>query len=224
MVLNSHRRAGAKRNGLGKESIRHERSDTGERCGRRFRKIGDGIREVASRGALDTAFVCQWCTPTVNFPPGDFRPVWASFRKAGYREFSASLQTNAGNVSGRVSLHPDGDFVARSSEVVQTHRSGRSRARPLGTRTFTWLSSPSIFLRLRARPSAHPGPRPSFGSSFPGRRSAPDPRNGWLASSARRQPPRSRRTPSASGRTPWAATPVHRRASRSCDFQIIWLR
>ncbi len=43
---------------------------------------------------------------------------------------------------------------------------------------------------------------------------APAGLNGWLLSSARRQPLRSRRAPSASSRTPSAAGPVQRRASR----------
>src|SRR5215831_9342730 len=43
----------------------------------------------------------------------------------------------------------------------------------------------------------------------------------WLDGlSARRPPLRSRRTPSASDRTPWAASPVHRRASRSAPSPV----
>jgi hypothetical protein len=42
------------------------------------------------------------------------------------------------------------------------------------------------------------------GSSSPGKRSAPARVNGRALLSARRHPPRSRRTPSASGRRPWA--------------------
>jgi len=64
----------------------------------------------------------------------------------------------------------------------------------------------SLFLKLRAPPSVRPEPRLSSGSSSPGTRFAPARRSDCLASSARRQMPRSRRTPSASGRRPWAET------------------
>ena len=72
-------------------------------------------------------------------------------------------------------------------------------------------SSPSVFLGPHARPE----PRPWYGSSSPGRRSAPGRPNGSVALSARRRPRRSRRTPSASGRKRWASSGVHRRASGS---------
>src|SRR5213083_2112039 len=42
-------------------------------------------------------------------------------------------------------------------------------------------SSPSVFLGSHAQSSTRPGPRPSFGSSFPSRRCAPALRSGWLA-------------------------------------------
>jgi hypothetical protein len=94
------------------------------------------------------------------------------------------------------------DLVAR---VVQNPDAGQS--------------SPSVFLGPRARPSTPPKPRPWSGSSSPGRRSAPGRRSGWVVSSARKRPRRSRITPAASGRRLWAASPIHRRASKS-EYQI----
>ena len=72
----------------------------------------------------------------------------------------------------------------------------------------------AFFLARHAQPSIRPELRPSSGSSFAGMQSAPGQRNGWLAVSARRQPPRSRRIPSASVRRPSAGVPLHRTTSR----------
>jgi hypothetical protein len=72
--------------------------------------------------------------------------------------------------------------------------------------------SPSVFLRPRARQLRQnlvPGLDPSS------RRSLLVGRSGCMASSARRRPRRSRTTPAASGRRLWAASPIHRRASKS---------
>ena len=67
-----------------------------------------------------------------------------------------------------------------------------------------------LLLARRAPPSAQPEPRLSSGSFSAGMQSAPGQRNGWLAVSARRQQPRSRRVPSASARRPSAGVPLHR--------------
>src|SRR5258708_40065793 len=71
-------------------------------------------------------------------------------------------------------------------------------------------TSPRLFLRRYAPPSARPGPRPWSAPSSPRTQSVSvsPPPGGEDAPSSGRRPPRSRRTLFANGRTPSAAVPV----------------
>jgi hypothetical protein len=77
------------------------------------RRSADGIGEVASSAALDTAFAVY---ADGQLPPGHFRPVWASFR---YRGFTAS-----GAVSEHAVKRPEQSL--RAKPPVNTARPVRS--------------------------------------------------------------------------------------------------